>query len=379
MTNMREPERVQVVIIGGGQAGLSVGYRLARRGIPFVILDANARIGDAWRHRWDSLKLFSPALYDGLEGMRFPDGPLAFPTKDEMANYLEAYAARFGLPVRSGTHVDRLSKEGGRYLVAAGDRRWDADQVVVAMGNFQEPRVPAFAPELAPGIVQMHSSEYRRPEQLREGGVLVVGAGNSGAEIAKELIRGRPTWLSGPDVGAIPFRHGSVAGRYLFGHLLRFVGHYVLTVDTPMGRKARPKLLRKTTPLIRVKPDDLTKAGVERVPRVTGVKDGRPLLDDGRVLDVANVIWCTGYHPGFSWIDLPVFGPDGAPMHDRGVAVNAPGLYFVGLHFLYAMTSAVINGVGRDAERIVEAIAAAAPAARPARQRAPVVPAATQA
>ena len=357
---MGKPERIQTVVIGGGQAGLSVGYHLARRGLPFVILEANPRIGDTWRTRWDSLRLFTPALYDGIAGMPFPAPPRTFPTKDEMADYLEAYAARFALPVRTGVAVDRLVREGDRYVVTAGNRSFEADHVVVAMATYQRRRVPAFAAELDPGVVQLHSLDYRNRSQLRPGGVLIVGAGNSGSEIALELARaGHQTWLSGRDTGHIPFRIEGVAGRFVLVHLvLRVVFHRVLTTDTPIGRKARPKIVSQGGPLIRVKPKDLAAAGVQRVPRTAGVRDGLPLLDDGRVLDVTNVVWCTGFHPGFSWIQLPAFGSDGEPVHARGVAANEPGLYFVGLHFLYAMSSTMIHGVGRDAEHIVDTIAA---------------------
>jgi len=322
-----------------------------------VILDANRRIGDAWRNRWDSLRLFTPARYDGLAGMRFPARGDTFPSKDRMADYLEAYAARWQLPVRTGAEVDNLSRRGDRFQVSAGDLLFEADNVVVAIGNFQKPRVPAFASELDPGIVQLHSTDYRNPSQLRAGGVLIVGAGNSGAELAMELVRTHPTWMSGTESGSVPFRIETVAGRFVLVRFVRFLGHRVLSVGTPIGRKMRPRMLRRAAPLIRVKPNDLVAAGIRRVPKVIGVRDGRPLLADARALDVANIVWCTGFHPGFSWIDLPVFGEDGEPLHERGVVVGEPGLYFVGLHFLYSMTSATITGVGRDARRVVDTIA----------------------
>jgi putative flavoprotein involved in K+ transport len=357
----REPERIKTVIIGGGQAGLSVGYHLARRGQPFVILDANQRIGDAWRTRWDSLRLFTPARYSGLAGMPFPAPAWSFPTKDEMADYLEAYAARFQLPVRTGVSVDRLSWQDGRLVVAAGDRRWEAEHVVVAMATWQRPRIPGFARELDPGIVQLHSIDYRNPSQLRDGGVLMVGAGNSGAEIALDVAPAHRTWLSGRDTGHIPFRIDGVAARLLLRLVFRVLFYRVLTTDTPMGRKQRPHLTSRGLPLVRVRSQDLAAAGVERVPRLVGVRDGLPVLADGRVLDVTNVIWCTGFDPGFSWIDLPVVGERGEPVHQRGVVATQPGLYFVGLHFLYAASSAMIHGVGRDAEHIVDTIEASPP------------------
>jgi putative flavoprotein involved in K+ transport len=358
MSAIGETERVQVVVIGAGQAGLSVGYHLARRGIRFVILEARARVGDSWRERWDSLRLFTTRRLDSLDGMPFPGPGHQFPTKNEMADYLEAYATRFRLPVRTGARVTSLTRQGDRYLVTAGDRRYEADHVVVAMATYQEPRVPTFAAELAPEIGQLHSREYRRPTQFRPGGVLVVGAGNSGAEIALEAVRnGHPTWLSGRDTGKVPFRIDTALSRYVLQPLLlRVIFHRLLTVDTPIGRKARPKIISAGGPLIRTRLDTLLAAGVRRVGRTAGVCDGRPVLEDGTVLDVANVVWCTGFHPGFSWIDLPVLDEHGEPKHERGLLPDEPGLSFVGLHFLYSMSSTMIHGVGRDAERIAKAV-----------------------
>jgi putative flavoprotein involved in K+ transport len=351
-------ERLDVIVVGGGQAGLAVGQQLAKSGLRFAILDAHHRIGDAWRKRWDSLRLFTPAKFDGLPGMRFPAPANSFPTKDQMADYLETYAARFELPVRTGVKVDRLFRRGSRYVVRAGAHELEADQVVVAMAHYQRPRRPSFADQLSPEIAQLHSSDYRNLEQLRPGAVLLAGAGNSGAELAMEMARaGRPTVVAGPDTGEAPFEMNSFLGRALLARfLLRFVFHRVLTVRTPMGRKMRPKALTRGVPLIRVKGKALAAARVERTARVVGALDGKPLLEDGRVLDVANVIWCTGFHPGFAWIDLPIFGENNEPLHEAGVVTGAPGLYFVGLGFLYAMSSSMIHGVGRDAARIVKAI-----------------------
>jgi putative flavoprotein involved in K+ transport len=352
-------ERVDTVVIGAGQAGLSVGYHLKRRGVPFVILDAGDRVGDVWRRRWDSLRLFTPAKFAGLDGLPYAGPPNDFPTKDAFADYLEAYARHFALPVRLGVRVDRLSRQGEGFLVVAGAQRYEARSVVVAMANYQRPRVPPFARELSPDITQLHSLEYRNADQLRPGGVLVVGAGNSGAEIALETSVDRPTLLAGRDTGHVPFRIEGLAGRLLLVRLvLRVAFHRVLTVATPIGRRVRAKVLHSGGALVRVKPRELTAAGIQRVERVTGVRDGRPMLADGRVLEVANVVWCTGFHAGFSWIDLPVFGPDGEPRHERGLVPGQPGLFFVGLHFLYALSSTMIHGVGRDAARIADAVAA---------------------
>lgn len=360
---LSESERIPVVVIGAGQAGLSVGHHLARLGVEFVILEANPRVGDSWRKRWDSLRLFTPARFDGLDGMPFPAGAGEFPRKDDMAQYLESYAAHLGLPVRTGMRVNRLSRQGERYLVESSGGRWEAEHVVVAMATYQRPRVPAFAAELGTGVVRLHSSDYRNLSQLAEGPVLVVGAGNSGAEIALEAARGgHRTWLSGRHPGHLPFRIDGLAARAgLVRLILRGLFHRVLTTDTPLGRKVRPAVVSRGGPLIRVKPRDLAAAGVERVPRTTGIRGGLPLLDDGRVLEVANVVWCTGYHPGFSWIDLPVLDAHGEPVHERGIVPGEPGLYFTGLHFLYAMSSTMIHGAGRDAEHIARTIRGRAP------------------
>jgi len=350
-------EEVDVLVIGGGQAGLSVGYHLARCGVEkLLILDANARVGDSWRQRWDSLRLFSAARFDGLDGMPFPGDPRHFPTKDEMGDYLEAYARHFQLPVRNGVRVESLSRSGDGYLATSGAQRFLAREVVVAMADYQKPRTPAFAGELDPSIVQLHSSAYKRPAQLRAGPVLLVGAGNSGAEIAMELRQaGHPVLMAGPDVGNIPGWFQSSFGQNVFAPLLfRGIFHRLLTESTPPGRKAKAKG-KTATPLIRTLPRHLAAAGVERVGRVVGVQGGRPVLEDGRVLEVQNVLWSTGFHAGFSWIHVPVFDEHGSPRQKRGVA-EPPGLYFVGLHFLYAMSSSMIHGVGRDAQYVAERI-----------------------
>ncbi|MFB6131462.1 MAG: flavin-containing monooxygenase [Salinigranum sp.] len=362
-------ERIDTVVVGGGQAGLATGYHLRERGREFVILDAGDRVGDPWRARWDSLRLFTPARFDGLPGTAFPGPPQAFPTKDDVADYLESYAERFDLPVELGVRVDRLERNGGGYLVTAGDRRIAADNVVVAMASYQVPRLPPFASELDDDVVQLHSSDYRNPGQLQDGGVLVVGAGNSGAEIALDVAAEHETWLSGRDVGHVPFRIDSAFGRHVGVPLvMRVLYHRVMTTDTRIGRRVRPTLLSQGGPLIRTRPAHFAAAGVERVERTTAVEDGLPVVGDDRVLDVENVVWCTGYRPDFSWIDLPVFDGREAPkepVHDRGVVPDAPGVYFVGLFFLYALTSSLFTGVGRDAEYVVDHLTSRARRQRP--------------
>jgi putative flavoprotein involved in K+ transport len=348
---------VETLVIGGGQAGLATGYQLSRRELPYKIIDANERVGDAWRNRWDSLRLFTPNRLNRLPGMPFPGYHWGFPSKNEMADYLESYARKFDLEVETGVRVERLTREGGRFVATSRNRRFEADNVVVAMSSWQRPRIPEYASDLDPRIVQLHVAEYKNPGQIQEGDVLVVGAGNSGAEVAIELARTHKVVLSGAGNGAIPFRPESVAARVLMPFVGRVIFHRVLTTRTPIGKKARPKWISTGQPLIRVKPRDLAAVGVERVPRVTGVQSGLPRFEDGRSVDVANVVWCTGFHPGFSWIDLPVLGPQ-EPQHERGIVESEPGLYFIGLKFLYAVSSEQIHGVGRDADYIAGKIAA---------------------
>jgi putative flavoprotein involved in K+ transport len=365
------PEYVPTLVIGAGQSGLSVGHHLSRLGLEFLIVDAHDRVGDVWRERWDSLRLFTPAWLDTLDGLPFPAPRHYFPTKDEMADYLESYARRFELPVLTGTRVDQVARRNGGFVVRAGARQFETDNVVVAMSSYQQPSLPAFAAELDPAIVQIHSADYRNPGQLPAGAVLLVGAGNSGSEIAMELAARNLVWMSGRDVGHLPFRLSGWPARLLLARLmLRGVFHHLLSVRNPIGRRVRAKIAQHGGPLIRVHPVDLEAAGVRRVPRTVGARAGLPLLADGRALEVANVIWCSGFRAPVEWIDLPAHDGD-EPPHQSGIVPAVPGLYFVGRHFLHALSSAMIHGVGRDAERVARAIAARRRAGSPAAAGAP--------
>ena len=356
-------EQIETVIVGGGQAGLAVGYHLAQRDQSFVILDVNQRTGDSWRKRWDSLRLFTPAYLSGLPGLEFPGQRSRCPTKDEMADYLEAYATRFDLPIRKGSRADSVTKNAGRFTVSAGDHRFEADNVVLATGGYHPAYVPDFAAQLDTSIVQFHSSEYRKPSQLRDGDVLVVGAANSGAEIALEAAATHRTWLSGRHPGSEATRPGSKIDWLLTPPFWFFLSR-VARVTNPIGRRLRLQLRNKGLPLGRVKPKDLDAAGVVRLPRTVAVHDGVPVMEDGRIVKVANVVWCTGYRPVFDWVHLAAFDQEGQPIHDRGVAAE-PGLYFIGLFFLASAASSLVGGVGRDAEYIARHIAARTASHRP--------------
>lgn len=354
---MSTSERIDTVIIGAGQAGLAMGYHLTRRQVPFVILDAHEHIGDSWRHRWDSLRLFTPARADGLPGMPYPAPPWSYPTHREFADYLRDYATRWGLPVRSGVAVHRLSHDGARYVVETSAGRVEADNVVVCTGYDQLPKIPTFATHLDPRIVQLHAADYRNPAQLPDGPVLIVGAGNSGADIALDVVPAHETLLSGRHPGQIPWPIDRPLTRPLM-RLVFFGFRHVLTVRTPMGRRLRPRALAHSGPLVRIRSADLDAAGVRRVARTVAVRDGLPVLDDGQIARVNSVLWCTGFRPDTGWIELPVFDADGEPVQRRGVVTGQPGLYFLGRLFQYALSSSMIQGVGRDAGYIAGHVAA---------------------
>jgi putative flavoprotein involved in K+ transport len=367
MDGERETKRYETVVIGAGQAGLAAGYHLAKRGVDFVILESNDRIGDNWRSRYDSLRLYSPARYDGLPGLPFPLGRTAFPTGDQMADYLESYADHFQLPIDSGVRVDALqAADHGRdgFVIDTAGRRYEAAQVIVATGAFQRPNVPEFASQLDPAIRQLHSSEYRNPAQLANGPALVVGVSHSGSDIAFELAKGRRTILSGKSHGQLPVSVDSRAGK-IGWTVMKFVAWNLLTLSTPIGRRMAPEVRKGGAPLLRVRRADLLKAGVKWYEaRTVGVEDGKPVLADGTVLDVANVVWCTGFRTDYRWIDLPIVGEDGWPMQTRGVVDSVPGLYFLGLLFQYSFTSMLVVGAGRDAAYVTDRIAARASAGR---------------
>ncbi|MEO5664879.1 MAG: NAD(P)/FAD-dependent oxidoreductase [Nocardioides sp.] len=349
---------IDTVIIGAGQAGLSTGYHLKQKGIPFVILDSNARLGDNWRRQWDSLKLYTPAHVDGLPGLPFPAKRWTFPGKDAVGDYLELYADTFDLPVRLGTRVQTLESYGDGFAIDTDRGRFTCRNVVVATGTFgRTPAIPDVATGLDPKILQLHSSEYRRPGQIGDGPVLVVGASHSGTDIAYELAESHPTILAGRDCGQIPPRLES-RGFHTLLPIMLFAWRHVLTRRTPIGRKVMGELREHGGPMLRVKRQDLLDRGVERITsRIEEVRDGKPVVD-GTPRDVGTVVWATGFRQVFDWIRLPIMGDDGWPRELRGVSPDVPGLFFCGLCFQYSFSSMVLPGVGRDAAYVVERISA---------------------
>ena len=347
-------DRFDVVVIGAGQAGMAIGYFLARQGRRFVILEAAGAVGAAWRGRWDSLVLFTPRRHDALPGLAFPGDPDGYPTRDEVVAYLERYAATFDLPIEFNSAVASLTQENGAFRIEAEGRQIVADQVVVATGPFQRPRVPPAADQLEAEVFQTHSADYCRPSDVPDGRVLVVGGGNTGFQIAKELSATHTVQLAiGARQTPLPQK---LLGRDIFWWLtkLRLLDK---TVDTRLGRR-----LRDRDTLIGSSPRELKrKYGITLLPRVVNAAGRTVTFADGSQQEFDAVIWATGYRPDHAWINAPVLDADGRPRHRRGVT-DVPGLYFLGLSWQYTRGSALLGWVKDDAEFIATKIAAAAPA-----------------
>ncbi len=350
-----KPEFFETVIIGGGQAGLAAGYFLSTHNQNFIILDRNKAIGDSWRYRWDSLKLFTPSQFDNLPGLEFPQPKNYFPTKDETADFLFAYANKYELPVRNQQIVNCLSQIDSGFEIKTKDSIYSAKNVIIASGPYQQPYLPPFANKLDNSIHQLHSSEYRNAAQIAYDSILIVGAGNSGCEIALELAKkGKKVWLSGRDVGVVPAN--SRLGKVFDGKLVWWFMTHVLTVDNPIGRKLKQESKHHGTPLGRNTRKEIQEAGIILAPRLTGVNEGRPQLEDGQLLSVDCIIWATGFKPDYHWLDLPIFDADGYPIHSKGVVNSTSGLYFIGLPFQSGLSSLFLGGVGKDAEYITNII-----------------------
>jgi putative flavoprotein involved in K+ transport len=344
-----------VVVIGGGQAGLAVGHFLAGQGRDFTILEAADAPAAAWRERWDSLRLFTPARYDSLPGKPFPGDPDGYPARDDVVAYLTDYAR--DLPVELGSRVRGLGRSATGYRVDLADRAYEAAQVVVATGPFQTPRIPALAGRLAPGVQQLHSAAYRTPEQIPAGPVLIVGGGNTGYQIAEELALTHEVHLAvGSRQQPLPQR---LLGRDIFRYL-DAVGALTKSVDTRVGRR-----MKGSETLIGSSPRRARRQGIRLRPRATGANGSTVAFADGSELAVTTVIWATGFAVDHSWIHAPVFGAGGALLQRRGVTPSA-GLYFLGLPWMHSRGSALLGWVKDDAAYVAERIAAAvsAPATR---------------
>ncbi|WP_017578897.1 flavin-containing monooxygenase [Nocardiopsis valliformis] len=346
----------EVLVIGAGQAGLSVGHHLGKAGLDFVLFDAAEELGQVWRLRWDSLRLFTSARFASLPGMPFPGDPERYPLKDEVADYFTEYAARFDLPVRLDHRVLSVRPDGDGFEVRArtgtGTVTVRVRQVVIAAGAFQTPVRPAFADELDSSVTSLHSHEYRNPEQLPPGEVLVVGSGNSGVQIAQELSADRRVVVSVGSLGpALPQRF---LGRDIFWWLSA-VGLMSLRVDSPLGRR-----LDRPDPLFGADLKALFDGErVRRVGRAVRAEGAEIITEDRERLRPASVLWATGYRNDWSWLDPALLGPEGRPRHTEGIGEH-PGLYFLGLYLMRSRGSALTGFVRHDAERIAAAARKAA-------------------
>ena len=342
-------DRYEVVVVGGGQAGLAIGYFLAQQDRRFTILEAGNAPAAAWRARWDSLVLFTSARYDALPGRPFPGDPDRYPTRDEVVAYLEDYARRFDLPVELNSRVQTVRPGDRGYVVELGDRSYGAEQVVIATGPFQVPRVPDVAQRLDPGVVQLHSTGYRSPDAIPPGPVLVVGGGNTGFQIAEELAGSHEVHLSiGSRQSALPQR---LLGRALFWYL-EATGLMGKPTTSRIGRRmqARDPVLIGSSPR-RLRRDH----GIQLRPRTVAASGRELTFTDGASATVNAVVWATGFELDHSWVDVPVFGDDGHVVHERGVT-GSPGLYFLGLPWQHTRGSALLGWVKDDAEHLAKAI-----------------------
>lgn len=343
----------KALVIGAGQAGLSMSYWLKQRGIDHRVIDANVRVGDNWRNRWDSLSLFTPAAYSGLPGMAFPGPRSALPTKDQAADYLESYANHFDLPIQTDTKVTALRPAPGGFRLETSQGDLLSEKVVVASGPFTVPRIPGFASDFPAHLHQVHTSRYQNPDQLPLVPTLVVGAGASGSQIALELSASRKVYLAGRDPGSLPRK---VLGIDVYWWLYT-TGILTSRWDSWMGRrigknsdKGDVHVGPKLKPMAR-------KAGITRLPKLSGFDQNELVFADGqRIADIRSIVWATGFQQNFDWIHFPVFGENGLPRHHRGVVSEAPGLYFIGLKTLYRVNSSLMGGVGRDAEYLAERV-----------------------
>ena len=340
-------EHRQVVVIGGGQAGLAIGHFLAEQGRHFTILEAAGEPAAAWRARWDSLKLFTPVRYDSLPGHAFPGAPDSYPSRDDVVAYLTDYARRFELPIEFNSHVKSVRARDGGFLVELADRTYEADQVVVATGPFQVPFTPAIAADLNRDVTQVHSSDYRSPKNLPEGPVLVAGGGNTGFQIAAELAESREVHLA---VGArqtpLPQR---IAGRDLFRYL-EATGLMRKTVTSRLGQRMKD---RET--LVGSSPRTARRQGIQMRTRATAAHGSTVTFADGGALGAGSVVWATGFRLDHSMVELPVFEDRGQLKHERGVT-EVPGLYFLGLPWQHTRGSALLGWVKYDAEYITQRI-----------------------
>lgn len=341
--------RFDVIVVGAGQAGLAMGYDLKRNHRSFCILESNQRVGDSWRKRYDSLVLFTPRVYSQLPGMNASRDPHTYPTKDDIAADLEAYAHRYALPIHFQTTVHSLEKRDGRFILKTNRGTYQANKVVISTGPFQQPWIPPFAEQLYPDIVQMHSSSYRNPNQLQDGNLLIVGAGNSGAQIAVECAKYRQTFLSVSR--PLKFMPLQIFGKSIFWYYEK-LGLMDAPTTSKKGAwlKKQPEIIYDLHLKTVLKNGDITLKS-----KAISTTSGHDIaFDDGTRLEVQNIIWATGFQSDYHWIQIPdVLDATGQPKHKRGVS-PVDQLYFLGLPWLSCRGSALLGWVGKDAQALMQ-------------------------
>jgi putative flavoprotein involved in K+ transport len=339
---------VDVLVIGGGQAGLAMGYYLQRAGRDFVIVEGAPEIGESWSSRWDSLVLFTPSQFDNLPGLPFPGPVDTYPTKDEVAEYLNTYVATFELPVRKSTRISKVVKDGDRYVATGDGASIEARQVVVATGPFQTPFVPDMSAGADPAIVQLHSSAYHRTDDIPSGSVLVVGGGNSGCQIARELAVTHQVELA---IG----KKSPVVPQRLFGRDIWWWGSKLGVSKVTIGSKLGHRLSMRD-PIIGRGPRSVARAGVTLRKAVRSIAGRTVTFEDGATSDPAAIVWATGFRGSYGWIDVPgVLDEQGRPRHRRGVT-SASGFFFLGLSWQWTRGSALLGWVGDDAAYVAQRI-----------------------
>ncbi|WP_289142568.1 NAD(P)/FAD-dependent oxidoreductase [uncultured Brevibacillus sp.] len=339
-----------IIVVGSGQAGLAAGYFLKKKGLSFVLLEKGKEVGQTWKNRYDSLVLFTPRFYSSLPGKTLEGDPNGYAAKDEIADYLHSYANQIELPIHFQTEVTALKQSSTGFLLETNQGDYAAKNVIIATGPFQQPLIPQMADALPKDIVQIHTAHYLNPSSLQDGPVVVIGAGNSGAQIAVELAKEREVYLSiGHKMKFMPLQLMNKSIFWWFGK----IGFLKANIHSKIGKW----LSRQHDPIFGFElKEAIQKGAVKLKPRTKRIQSDEIVFADHSTVKVRNIVWATGFYPEYSWIKIPQsLNEKGKPIHHRGIS-PVSGLYFVGLPWQYRRGSALIGGVGQDAEFIVQQI-----------------------